>query len=122
MWRAVRLVVDTGMHAKHWSRQQAIDYFMENAAKTEQDVVNEVDRYIAWPGQALAYKIGQMKIQEMRGYAQKELGKDFDIREFHDVVLGSGAVPLDVLENLVKQWVVEKRSALRRQASVKASH
>ena len=120
MWRAVRLVVDTGMHAKHWSRQQAIDYFMQNAAKTEQDVVNEIDRYIAWPGQALAYKIGQLKIQEMRDFAQKELGKDFDIREFHDEVLGSGAVPLDVLQKIVTQWVAEKRSAASHQRSVKA--
>jgi uncharacterized protein (DUF885 family) len=114
MWRAVRLVVDTGIHAKRWSRKQAIDYFMENAAKTEQDVTNEVDRYIAWPGQALSYKIGQLKIREMRTYAEKELGKDFDVREFHDVVLGSGAVPLDVLEKIVKAWVNDKKSKAQR--------
>ena len=110
MWRAVRLVVDTGMHSKHWTRQQAIDYFMENAAKTEQDVTNEIDRYIAWPGQALSYKIGQLKIRELRTFAEKELGKDFDVREFHDVVIGSGAVPLDVLEKLVKSWVATKKA------------
>ena len=109
MWRAVRLVVDTGIHAKHWTRRQAIDYFKANAAKTEQDIINEVDRYISWPGQALAYKIGQLKIQELRAQAQKELGPRFDIREYHDVVLRNGAVPLDVLEKLVRDWIAQQK-------------
>ena len=104
MWRAVRLVVDTGMHYKHWTRQQAVDYFKANAAKTEADIVNEVDRYIAWPGQALAYKIGQLKFLELRREAEAKLGSKFDVRAFHDVVLGSGAVPLDTLEKIVRAW------------------
>ena len=111
MWRAVRLVVDTGIHHQHWTREQAIQFFKENAAKTELDIVNEVDRYIAWPGQALAYKIGELKIKELRGRAEAALGPEFDLRAFHDVVLGSGAIPLDVLEGNVQRWITERQAA-----------
>ena len=105
MWRAVRLVVDTGLHEKHWTRQQAIDYFKANAAKTELDIVNEVDRYIGNPGQALAYKIGELRIKALRHEAEQKLGPRFDLRDFHDVVLGGGAVPLDVLADNVHRWI-----------------
>lgn len=108
MWRAIRLVVDTGMHHLGWSRQQAIDYFMQNAGKQEHDVIVEVDRYIVWPGQALAYKIGELKIKELRAYASDELGEAFDIREFHDELLGRGALPLSVLDANIKAWVKAK--------------
>jgi len=105
MWRSIRLVVDTGMHALGWTRQQAIDFFKENAGKSEHDIVVEVDRYIVWPGQALAYKIGELKIKEIRSRAEKELGDKFDIRSFHDELLGAGALPLSILEQRMNAWV-----------------
>ena len=105
MWRAVRLVVDTGMHYKGWTRQQAIDFFKDNAAKTEADIVNEIDRYISWPGQALAYKIGQLKILELRRKAEQILGDDFDVKTFHDELLGGGALPMQVLETRMNRWL-----------------
>jgi len=108
MWRAVRLVVDTGMHYKGWTRQQAIDFFKDNAAKTELDIINEIDRYIGWPGQALAYKIGQLKMLELRSRAEQALGDDFDIREFHDAMLGGGALPLEVLETRMHRWLADE--------------
>lgn len=107
MWRACRLVVDTGMHWFGWSRQQAIDYMAENTAISIDDIITEIDRYIVWPGQALSYKIGELKIVELRNLAEKQLGEKFDIRKFHEVVLNSGAVPLDILENNVKQWIAQ---------------
>lgn len=105
IWRAVRLVVDTGLHAMGWTRDQAIRYFTEHAAKTDQDIIVEVDRYIVWPGQALGYKIGQLRIRELRAEAERELGPRFDLRAFHDVILDEGAVPLGVLERRVRAWV-----------------
>jgi uncharacterized protein (DUF885 family) len=107
MWRACRLVVDTGLHDMEWTRQQAIDFMVDNTALTLLNITNEVDRYIAWPGQALAYKTGELKIRELRAEAERELGTHFDVRRFHDVVLGSGAVPLTVLEEIVRHYIAE---------------
>ena len=110
MWRAVRLVVDTGIHYFGWSRQKAIDYFLDNAAKSEADIINEIDRYIGWPGQALAYKIGQLKMLALRSKAEAALGDRFDIRSFHDHMLGAGALPLDILEARMDAWLAAQLS------------
>jgi uncharacterized protein (DUF885 family) len=110
IWRAVRLVVDTGMHQKHWTRQQAIDYFVANVATSEYNATSEVDRYISWPGQALAYKIGELKIKELRERATRELGPAFDLREFHDTLLLDGPLPLTVLEKQVNRWIAAKKN------------
>ncbi len=105
MWRACRLVVDTGMHYLGWTRQQAIDFMADNTALTLHNITAEVDRYISWPGQAMAYKMGELKIRALRKMAEEQLGPRFDVREFHDAVLSSGAVPLDVLEANVKGYI-----------------
>lgn len=105
MWRACRLVVDTGLHALGWTRQQAIDFMAANTSSTLLNIANEVDRYIVWPGQALAYKIGELKIRALREQAETALGNRFDLREFHDLLLGSGALPLDLLESKVDRWI-----------------
>ncbi|MDP6594258.1 MAG: DUF885 domain-containing protein [Candidatus Marinimicrobia bacterium] len=110
MWRACRLVVDTGMHAMGWSRDEAMDFLASNTALPLHEVRTETDRYISWPGQALAYKMGELKIKELRRYSEEILAQDFDVREFHDVVLGNGAVPLDVLDEQVRSWVETRRS------------
>jgi len=107
IWRALRLVVDTGLHARSWTRQQAIDYYLANSAKSAHEIGNEVDRIIAHPGSVPVYKIGELKIRELRAYAEKELGPRFDIRAFHDRVLGHGQLPLDLLEKSVREWVTE---------------
>jgi uncharacterized protein (DUF885 family) len=107
IWRACRLVVDTGMHYLGWSREQAIEFMEENSGLSQHNIRAEVDRYIAWPGQALAYKTGELKIRELRQLAEERLGRRFDIRQFHDVVLGSGAVPLDILEQNVRRYIDE---------------
>ena len=108
MWRSVRLVVDTGMHSQGWTRQQAIDFFREHTGKTDQDITVEVDRYIVWPGQALAYKLGQLKIRDLRTRAEKSLGNGFDVRTFHDEVLKEGSVPLDILEAHMNVWLAQQ--------------
>ena len=110
MWRALRLVVDTGLHTQGWTRQQTIDYMRANSARSEHDIVVEVDRYIVSPGGAVVYKIGELKIKELRAYAQKELGAKFDLRAFHDHVLGSGQLPLALLEKSIKAWVAAEKA------------
>ena len=105
MWRAVRLVVDTGIHYQGWSREQAQDYLAENSALSLHNVRTEIDRYIAWPGQALAYKIGELTILELRGRAESELGENFDIRDFHDAVLLTGGLTMDMLEREIERYI-----------------
>lgn len=120
MWRAIRLVVDTGVHEKQWSRDQMVAYFHRYTAMDEPNVQSEVNRYIAWPGQALAYKLGQLEIIKLRQYAKDELGDKFDIRSFHDEVLGGGALPLDVLDKRLHEWVAKQKSASA--ASITGAH
>jgi uncharacterized protein (DUF885 family) len=105
MWRAARLVVDTGLHAKDWTRQQAIDYLASRTALSLHECTTETDRYISWPGQALSYKIGELKIRELRRRAEERLGPAFDVRRFHDAVLGGGSVPLPVLERTLDEFI-----------------
>jgi len=109
MWRALRLVVDTGIHAKGWSRQRAIDYMIANSALAPHNITSEVDRYIGWPGQATGYMIGQIKIRELRAHAERELGDDFNIRDFHDEILKDGSLPLPVLEKQINRWIESQR-------------
>jgi uncharacterized protein (DUF885 family) len=111
MWRAVRWVVDTGVHSQHWSRQQMIDFFHEHTAMDDQNINTEVDRYIAWPGQALSYKMGQMKILELRERAQHELGSKYDVRAFHDAILDQGPLPLDILETKIDEWITTRKAS-----------
>ena len=110
IWRAIRLVVDTGLHAKGWTEEDAVNYFMENSPIAEGAIKAEVRRYMVMPGQATAYKIGMIKIQELRQKAETELGADFDIKGFHDTVLGGGAMPLELLERKVNQWIDVQKS------------
>jgi uncharacterized protein (DUF885 family) len=109
MWRAIRLVVDTGVHSQHWTRQQMVDYFHDHSSLDETNIQSEVDRYIAWPAQALGYKMGQLKILELRDKAKTALGPKFDIKAFHDQVLDSGALPMDVLEQRVDAWIAAQK-------------
>lgn len=111
LFRAVRLVVDTGIHHYRWTREEAIDYMLENTGMAESDVVSEIERYIVMPGQATAYKVGMMKILELREKAMNELGDKFDLRDFHDVVLMNGAVPLDILERIVDDYIASTLAA-----------
>ena len=109
MWRACRLVVDTGIHSKGWSRRRAIDFIADNTSLALLDIEAEVDRYIAWPGQALAYKIGELRILQLRREAERQLGEKFDLRGFHDALLSGGAMPIDVLENRMRDWLAARQ-------------
>jgi uncharacterized protein (DUF885 family) len=110
LWRAIRLVVDTGLHSQGWTRERVIKYMLDNSAASETDAVAEAERYMAIPGQALAYKIGEMKIKELRARSERELGPKFDIHEFHAEVLKDGSVPLDVLESKIDRWIAAKKA------------
>ncbi|MEZ5894746.1 MAG: DUF885 domain-containing protein, partial [Parvularculaceae bacterium] len=110
MWRACRLVIDTGIHSKGWTRQQALDYLANNTALSLHNVQTEVDRYIAWPGQALAYKMGELTILDLRRKAERELGAKFDIREFHDAVLDDGGLPLDMLRARIDEYIADVKA------------
>jgi uncharacterized protein (DUF885 family) len=105
MFRAVRLVVDTGMHAKRWSRERAIEYMLSKTGMTEAEVTREIERYVVWPGQATAYKVGQLSMLRLRAMVENQLGDAFDIREFHEMILMNGAMPLEILEESVESWV-----------------
>jgi uncharacterized protein (DUF885 family) len=109
IWRAIRLVVDTGVHSKHWTRDQMVEFFHDHSNIDDVNIQSEVDRYIAWPSQALAYKVGQLKILELRERAKTALGAKFDLKEFHDQVLDAGALPLDVLSDRIDGWIAKKQ-------------
>ena len=109
LWRAIRLVVDTGLHSKGWTEAQAIEYFSDNSPMPLETIRNEVRRYIVMPGQATSYKIGMIRIQQLRAEAERELGEEFDIRAFHDVVLGGGSLPLSLLDRRVREWIAERK-------------
>ena len=108
MWRACRLVVDTGLHAKHWTRQQAMDYLASRTALSLHEIRTETDRYISWPAQALSYKMGELTIRRLRGEAEQALGSQFDLREFHDLILSNGALPLPILEDVVHASIQQR--------------
>jgi len=112
MHRAIRLVVDAGMHAKGWTREEAIRYSLDHEAEPEDDVIAEIERYMSWPGQALSYKVGQLKIRELRAKAKKELGDKFDIRKFHNQVLEIGCVPLAILERQINEWIEREKGSV----------
>jgi len=122
MWRAARLVIDTGVHHYGWSREQALAYLRDNTALSEHEVTTEVDRYISWPAQALSYKLGEITIVKLRGEAEQALGDKFDIRAFHDAVLRQGSVPLPVLEQQVRQFIADSKAAPAKDKGKAASH